>query len=386
MSSQNCKNFMVKKILTFFIFWRLLTIIFALIVRPFIEPRTLFMAGKFGISLPYALHVWGNFDGTHYLEIARRGYQTWEQGFFPLYPLFVYLLQKVTHLPYLLVAFIISNSSFFIACFLFYKLLLIDHKEKISTLFFLTVFLWPTSFFYGAIYNDSLFLVLTLCSMYFARRKHWVLSSVAASFATLARLNGLALVAFILAEYMEQKKIVFPFRTKDIFAAGKDKLYSVLLIPLFFIGYLGFVHLRFGNWRLLFTSMSIWGQDKTVIPLQVVWRYIKIVFLYPTFQFTYWVAVIEFTAFLLYVSMIIYSYRKIRWSYWIFFVLSILIPSLTGTFQGMPRYGLHLYPLFLSLALFLEKKSLSAKMIYFLISTLLLIFCLSFFTRGHFIA
>ncbi|MBI4973809.1 hypothetical protein HZC27_04330 [Candidatus Roizmanbacteria bacterium] len=377
---------MVKKILIFFISWRVLTFVLALLARPFISPQLTFLAGKFGISLPYFLHVWGNFDGTHYLEIARRGYQTWEQGFFPLYPFFVFMLQKASYLPYLLVALIVSNMSFFIASFLFYKLLLIDHKEKVSTLFFLCVFLWPTSFFYGAVYNDSLFLVLTLCTMYFARRNKWVLSSLVASFATLARLNGLALVIFIIAEYMEQKNIVFPFKRKDIIGALNSKLYAILLIPLFFAGYLGFIHLRFGNWQLLFTSMSIWGQDKTVFPLQVVWRYIKIVLLYPTFQFTYWVAVIEFGAFLLYVLIIFYSYRKIRWSYWIFFILSVLIPSLTGTFQGMPRYGLHLYPLFLSLALLLEKKSLPIKMIYFIISFLLLIFCLSFFTRGYFIA
>lgn len=377
---------MVKKILSFFVLWRFVTFALALLARPFILPQTIFMAGKFRISLPYAIHSWGNFDGVHYLEIARRGYQTWEQGFFPLYPLLIFIFQKATQLPYLLVAFIISNLFFLTACFLFYKLLQIDHKEKLSTLFFLCVFLWPTSFFYGAIYNDSLFLVLTLCTMYFARKKHWVFSSVAASFATLARLNGLALVAFILAEYMEQKNIVFPFKRIDLIDAWKNKLFSVFFIPLFFIGYLVFIHLRFGSWKLLFTSMSIWGQDKTVFPLQVVWRYIKIVFLYPTFQFTYWVAVIEFSASLFYIFMIIHSYRKIRWSYWIFFLLSVLIPSLTGTFQGMPRYGLHLYPLFLSLALFLDKRSLPLKVIYFLILFLLLIFCLSFFTRGYFIA
>lgn len=367
-------------------FWRILTLLIALLARTLITSQALFLADKFESSLPYALHIWGNFDGVHYLEIARRGYQTWEQGFFPLYPLLIFLLQRATHLPYLLVAFCISNISFLLACLLFYKLLLIDHKEKLSILFFLSVFFWPTSFFYGAVYNDSLFLVLTICAMYFARRNHWVLSSVSASFATLARLNGLAIVAFIVAEYMEQKKIVFPFKRKDIFTAGKDKLYSIVLIPLFFIGYLGYIHLRFGNWKLLFTSMSVWGQDKIVFPLQVVWRYIKIIMSYQIFQFTYWVAIIELGAFIFYVCMIIYSYRKIKWSYWVFFLLSILIPSLTGTFQGMPRYGLHLYPLFLSLSLFLEKKSFPIKMVYYLVSFLLLILSLAFFTRGYFIS
>ncbi len=155
---------------------------------------------------------------------------------------------------------------------------------------------------------------------------------------------------------------------------------------LFFVGYLLYIQIHFKDWNLLFTTMKIWGQDKLIFPLQVVWRYIKIIFLYPTFQLNYWVSVLELMIVLFYIVVIIYGYKKIRLSYWFFSVISLLIPAFSGTFQGMPRYGLHLYPLFLTIALFLNNKSLKVKVAYCLISILLLLFCLTLFSRGYFVA
>ncbi len=66
--------------------------------------------------------------------------------------------------------------------------------------------------------------------------------------------------------------------------------------------------------------------------------------------------------------------------------MSILIPSLTGTFAGMPRYGLHLYPFFLSVAMLLEKRPLMVKATYVAISLALLFIGICYFTRGYFFA
>jgi hypothetical membrane protein len=70
----------------------------------------------------------------------------------------------------------------------------------------------------------------------------------------------------------------------------------------------------------------------------------------------YWVAVVEFLAVIFSVFLLLWSWRKIRSLYWVFFAVSLLIPALTGTFQGMPRYALHLYPFFLELDPILASK------------------------------
>jgi len=166
----------------------------------------------------------------------------------------------------------------------------------------------------------------------------------------------------------------------------KDRIFAIILIPLSFLAYLAYVHIAHGDWNLVFSSMKIWHQDKMIFPFQTVWRYFKILVLYPTFLPNYWIALLECLSVLLYTFLLVFSYKKIRFSYWIFFAISILIPALTGTFQGMPRYGLHLYPFFLSLALFFEKKDNKVLLVYFTGCMLLGFLFVMMFTRGYFVA
>jgi Gpi18-like mannosyltransferase len=247
------------------------------------------------------------------------------------------------------------------------------------------VFLFPTSFFLGSVYNDSLFLLLASLTLLFARNKRWVIASIFGGLATLARLNGLALLPFICVEYLTQfykdGKVMW-----DVRAMIKDKIYAFCLIPMSFFGYLYYINSTYGSWTLVFTSMKAWNQDKITFPLQVFWRYFKIIVLHPTFKLNYWIAALEVSAVFLFIGLLIYSFKKIRFSYWVFFAVSILIPSLTGTFQGMPRYGLHLYPFFLSLTLFFEKKDNRLLFGYFTICILLELILVALFTRGYFVA
>ncbi|MEK9178861.1 MAG: hypothetical protein AAB893_00120, partial [Patescibacteria group bacterium] len=159
-----------------------------------------------------------------------------------------------------------------------------------------------------------------------------------------------------------------------------------LLIPLAFIGYLFYINQTTGSWNNLFVSMTPWGQSKMVFPGIVVWRYLKILFLNHYYSLVYGVALLEFASLIFYGVFIVYSFFKLRLSYSLFFLASITLPTLTGTLQGMPRYGLHLYPLFLGIALFLSTKPQWAKVVWFTISFILLGILVGFFTRGYFVA
>ena len=121
-------------------------------------------------------------------------------------------------------------------------------------------------------------------------------------------------------------------------------------------------------------------------PARVFWRYGKILAFYRPFDGLYLIAAIELFFIIFYLCILVYSINKIRFSYWLFFAMSILIPSLTGTFAGMPRYGLHLYHFFLSVAMLLEKRPLMVKATYVAISLALLFIGICYFTRGDFFA
>ncbi len=391
---------MLKKILILFSAWKILVIFFALIatfVLPFKEFPTSFTADPiYGRQLPYLVWIWGNFDGFHYISLAKYGYTVFQHAFFPLFPALINFLITFKIHP-VIAGQIISNLSFIGALLISFKLFSLDKKGGPFWLFGLVYILFPTSFYFGAVYNDSLFLFLATTSLYFARKKSWAAAGAIGALATLTRLNGLALIFPIIFEYLNQtqsppstwklsdlkKELVERVKLSVML---KEKIYFIALIPLSFLSYLIFTQINYESWAKIFSSMSVWNQDKIVFPLQVFWRYIKIISSFDFSNYVYQVAILEFASVILYVLMLVYSFKKIRLSYWLFFAASILIPSLTGTFQGMPRYGLHLYPFFLSLVLFLEQRSIPSRLIYFAISLLLLYYCLSLFTRGYFIA
>lgn len=358
--------------------WKATTLLFAALATRILPLQLAYTIWRdpqyknFGFYLPYLVSIWGNFDGFFYLAIARDGYLSGQQPFFPLYPFIIRFIALRYSLPFVLSAQIVSLASFLGALIVIARLLAHDKKLSLFPLVIAVILTYPTSYSYTAAYNDALFFFFATLTLYLGRTKNFVWAGIAGAAATLTRLNGLALFPFLLIEHG------LPLHPRRIWA--------VMLIPLSMLGYFIWINGQFGSWQTLFTTMSVWGQEKITFPVQVVWRYLKIFFLNPPATLSYWVAMVELGSVVLYVWALLWSIGKIRLSYWMFFATSILIPSLTGTFQGMPRYGLHLYPLFLVLALFLSKQSRLGKTIYFLFALALLFFCIVLFTRGYFIA
>ncbi len=391
---------MVKKIVSFVIVWKLMIYFLVWITMPFIPLVPTFTpALRFkGFFSPF-VWMWANFDGQHYLEIAERGYQSYEQAFFPLYPLLIALIHRLSHMPLLISGLLISHVALLSALVMIFYILRLDHYQNLFNQVMIVMLIFPTSFFYSSVYNDSLFLFLSLGCIFFVRKKKWIFSSICASLATLARLNGLALMAIIIIEYFItdiNKSLIHQWNIKKLFHSvktqlnlhriNKSSIYSVLLIPLVFIGYLLYVQFDGGSFLLLFKTMEIWSQGHLTFPPQVFWRYGKILILHSPSHLTYWIAFIELFFVLVYLFLLFFSFKKIRLSYWFFFALSILIPWLTGSFAGMPRYGLHIYPLFLSAVLFLERRTFITKIASMFISFILYIILLMLFTKGYFVA
>lgn len=374
-------------------------LLLVVLVAPFIIPATgaFFPNSINRASLPESVWVWGNFDGAHYVTIAQSGYFTSLVPFFPFFPYLIKMTVEVTHLPYLIAGQVISVASFWLMLLVVYYLLQIDRLERMFGSFLLIVITFPTSFYYAAIYNDAPFFLLATLTILFARRKNWMLAAASGALATLTRLNGLALIFLVLAEYARpfySTLGIWNFRTvmttfaKTALALAKNHaaLLAVFASPLAFCAYLVWVERSFGSWQLVFTSMSVWQQDKFVFPLQVVWRYIGILTNVTPADESFWRAGLELSFVSLYICIIIYSFRRIRFSYWFFMVLSFLIPSMTGTFQGMPRYGLHLYPFFLALTILVSTAPRWLRLVYYLGATTLLVVMLAYFSRGYFIA
>ncbi len=174
---------------------------------------------------------WANFDGVYYLLIAEEGY-TVNAGFFPLFPLAINFIASIfgntlpfSEIQYFTALFLIS-IFFLISLILFYKLVRLDYKKHTAMWSFIFLLLFPTSFFFAAIYSESLFLLLLILSFYFARKRNWLLASIFAMLLTATRFVGIAILPALLYEFYIAEKTLL-----------KTKAISLLTIPAGLIGY-----------------------------------------------------------------------------------------------------------------------------------------------------
>src|SRR3989338_802593 len=196
-------------------------------LAPFFIPYLGFFPYKelaLNYNLPEFLTALANFDGAHYLLIAKNGYAQYQQAFFPLYPLLIRWLSPIFFNNHLLTALIISNISFLLGLLIFSKYLFLCHAEPVSasdftnkrsrnkfgmtknnlliwTIIFLVTF--PTSFFFGAVYTEGLFFLLFICALFFLKKDKLFLAGLFAFLATLTRLIGLFLIIFFVLKLIE---------------------------------------------------------------------------------------------------------------------------------------------------------------------------------------
>lgn len=329
--------------------------------------------------LPQLITKLANFDGVHYLLIAKNGYSQFEQAFFPLYPLLIRWLSPMFNDNLLITALMIANFSFLLGLYLFIQYLKLEKINQYRLVVLLLLF-FPTSFFFGAVYTEGLFFLLSILTLFFLKRKQFFLAAICSFFASLTRLIGVFLILPIFFNLIKNKQL-------------KPASYLVLLSPL-----MGLVIYAFYLWQttgdpLFFVnSQPAFGANRStgiIFLPQVYWRYLKI-FLTANFNFQYFIALVEFIFFNFVLLILILDLRKRYWKknlslvgLSIFSLINLILPSLTGTFSSIPRYIL----LSLSFFIYLGEIKNQLKLIIIGLTFLLLhIIFLSFFSQGYFIA
>ncbi len=138
------------------------------------------------------LNAWADWDGQWYVRIAREGYRARvSAAFFPLYPLLLRVLSPLVAHSYVVVGVALSLACYVAAMVVLYRLVTIDYGDRVAswTVVFASVF--PTSFFFQAVYTESIFLLTTVTCLYFARRERWLLAGLAGFLAALTRNTGI---------------------------------------------------------------------------------------------------------------------------------------------------------------------------------------------------
>jgi hypothetical protein len=131
--------------------------------------------------------VWARWDSDWFLRIAENGY-TWPSStpaFFPLYPLLV------AGLGWVLLGHHVLAGVVFVLLFRLTELRLGEDAARRTVLFLAVA---PTSLFFGAVYSESLFLLLAVAAFLLAERGRFSQAGAAAGLALLTRSAGVALL------------------------------------------------------------------------------------------------------------------------------------------------------------------------------------------------
>jgi hypothetical protein len=90
------------------------------------------------------------------------------------------------------------------------------------------------------------------------------------------------------------------------------------------------------------TAQPVFGAGRSggeiILLPQVIYRYMKIFLTTNILSLPFFNAFLEFTFTLIPLTFLIVFIKKMRLSYWIFSISTLLIGTLTGTFSSMPRY------------------------------------------------
>ncbi len=387
------------KIVLLFLLWRAVLLgvsVFADQVLPYAPTFPYATSLLPSFELPRWLYSFANFDGVHYVTIANQGYleTNYIQAFFPLFP---YIL---LHGPKLLVGnafnplvwgLLISNVAFIASLYAGFQLIRQKCNQKIAWGFVLMLLAFPTSFFFGSLYTESLFLLFTFVSFLAAHSKKWWLAGIAAALASATRVVGIFLVPALFVElWMQSHKHPkeFSFAKLRQFLTAQWKQIGLILIGVLGLAaYMLYLQVHFQDPLYFVHVQSEFGAGRSesiVVYPQVAFRALKILLTSP-FDLKYVTYVSEFLAGTVGLVGLVLAVCVVPASWSVFALLAFLFPTLSGTFSSMPRYILISFPLFVLLAKVRERSQLLWVVLLALFCILLLVETV-LFIQGYWVA
>ena len=377
------KNWFNKDLLEVFLLfaaWRIWITVFALVGIIFLQPYSRsFFGGGFDNYMGNPLFWgWSNFDGEHYMSIAQYGYKNLQHSFFPLYPLLLRWFSIPTSLLRLAQSgLIISNVSFLASLYVLMRLVSKEYGYKVARLTCVSLLVFPTSFFFGANYTESLFLLLVLLSFYQFNNNNSLTAGLSAMLASAARIQGMFLFPAYLWGYLKTK--------------NKMYLLTLLLAPLGLVGYLFFLQKTTGSALSFYSDLSPFGAQREVGKLvlfpQILWRYIKILTSLEYKNALYLTISLELATAVIGLALLVLGYvKKLKIEYLIFALLSFILPTLSGSFSSFPRYFVVVFPYFILLGSMLSSMPVFWRTSMLLVSTILLAVQTMMFLSGYWVA
>jgi hypothetical protein len=204
-------------------------------------------------------------DSGWFLSVALGGYDVPEPrtAFFPLYPLLIRVVgEPIDALglagahAFEVAGIVVSLVSFMAALYLLHRLVTLELGTAAADASVLLLALFPASFYFSAIYSESLFLALSVGCLYAARRGWWWQAGSLGALASATRSQGVLLLLPLAVMAWQ----------------GRGSWRALLLVPSGLLAYLAFIKATTSHGVLApFTSQEHWEREFRG-PLVAVWN------------------------------------------------------------------------------------------------------------------
>jgi len=331
-----------------------------------------------------SLTSWYYWDAKAYIYVAQHGYSdVLYTAFFPLWPLLERIVGSVfgaffpvwpflernvgpvfgtSFWPYYVAGLLLSNSFFYCALVLLYKVISDEFEETIAkiVLFFLAFNAYGLFFFAG--FTESLFLLLCVAVFYCLRREnpwYWWLAGLLGMLAMLTRSAGIALAVpfFVLAAQR------FWRMKKDSETNWLQKIHMflpIILIPIGLLIYMLYLKRTTGNpFMFSVKETQDWHRHLSLPWVGIVASFHKLLSI-PQDQIGN-VQDLLFT--LLPIGVLIAGWKRLPWHYSLFAV-ALMLPSLMYPIDlslplaSVPRYMIVVFPVYVILAIWAKRQSI----------------------------
>ena len=337
-----------------------------------------FQPGRPNITAqPFLWDILFRWDANWYARIVNVGY-SYKPGaqssaaFFPLLPLLAGALRQVTGMRVELAGFLVSNTALLGSAVLLRRLALLDFPppSRVPQRAVWLLLFCPMTFFHSAFYAESLFLLLSLCVLFFARRRQWLGAGVAGALLTATRGNALLIGLPLLCEMF--------FAPNPDRAGQRQRWFNpsfgwLLLVPTGLVAFATFLHFRTGDALAFGHAQAAWGRH-----MDTPWAGIShtLAMVLPYRAFLLGAAVIA-------VALCVLNYCvHLRVSYQVYAAASVLLFISTSILLSLPRILSVIFPFYFAVAAVSERSENSFLLILATSAAMMALFA-ALFASGY---
>lgn len=320
-----------------------------------------------------------HWDAFWYAHIVAHGYD-YSPGaqssvaFFPLLPICVYGLRTITGMGTALAGFLISNAALLMAAIWLRRLVALDFPppSRVPERTVWLLLLCPMTFFHSALYTESLFLMLSIGAIYFARNGRRAGAGILGGLLTAAHGKGI----FILVPLLWEAFVDFRGQSQE--KCGPIGFFSsrwwLMFVPSGLIAFMLYLHFRFGDAFAFLRGQAAFHRE-----LAAPWEGFDIASRYPIPYGHFLIGTVVVALALCVLGFL----KRLRMSYQLYAAAILLLCLCSSIWESLPRYLSVVFPFYLTIA----AATIRSEALYIMsltISTGLMTLCLILFVCGYF--